>query len=668
MAARTTRTTALFVSACLLTATAAAQTAPPELTRQQRALLQTLVTAVDEARSEPAPVDHTWLTHVLRASDGSHYVAFSVTPPAGALPDKPVVLYVRLATATGVAATTSRERSVVKEWLAGSRVDPRLLPRRGGIAIGDMPPMGAGAVGVRGTASVGSPDLQVIDLERQRSRQRREEEERRRKAELEGMAAANLDRLPFEDFEIGATSLSADGTRAIQRALTAGPGAYDLYVAWVDASVPPATAQPQVARRSLRLGPALATEFGLSSVIVADGIATRAAPLGPLEQRARPYTIGLTEIVPARDTVFTPAERLAVAFQIVNPTPTATGKPDVHVNLRIVRLVGAREEPVAVLSPLTYDASTLPPDFDARLKHPLIAALAAPLATIPRGQYRLVITAEDRVSATVVATGADFTVIGTPASLLAEAPPLAPRFQPDAALAPTVMATLMGWLSPSAASPPLARAIASARGGRFAELLVADAVPAAEEGVRAALTGIALLSLGDTGAAGQFERALQAGAAPAPVEFLMGAARALQRRDADAMAAWQRAAEAGLPRDLVAPLVAAAHLRLRDYPGATAAISGDLTGRDRAWLRVYTATRIAAGRHDEAIAAAEALLAQAPEDAEARWLLLHALYADLVRGNRDRRSRVGAEAQRYIDTKGAHSALAREWLAIASRP
>jgi len=323
---------------------------------------------------------------------------------------------------------------------------------------------------------------------------------------------------------------------------------------------------------------------------------------------------------------------------------------------------------VAALSPLTYDASTLPPDFDLRLRHPLIAALAAPLATIPRGQYRLVITAEDRVSATVVATGADFTVVGTPASLLAEAPPLAPRFQPDAALRPALMAALMDRLSPSTTSPPLARAIESARGGRFAELLVADSVPPAEEGMRAALTGIALLSLGDTGAAGQFERALQAGAAPAAGEFLLGAARALHRRDADAMAAWRRAAEAGLPRDLVAPFIAAAHLRLRDYPSATAAMNGELAGRDLAWLRVYTATRIAAARHDEAIAAAEALLAQAPEDADARWLLLHALYADLVRGNHGRRTRVGAEAQRYIDAKGAHSALAREWLAIASRP
>ena len=93
----------------------------------------------------------------MRASDGSHYVAFSVEPPgAMKLPAGPVVLYVRLATATPGAVTTVSERSAIREWLAGQRVDPRMLPGRG-IAIGEMPAFGAGAIGVRGsTPSTGS--------------------------------------------------------------------------------------------------------------------------------------------------------------------------------------------------------------------------------------------------------------------------------------------------------------------------------------------------------------------------------------------------------------------------------------------------------------------------------------------------------------------------------
>ena len=297
----------------------------------------------------------------------------------------------RLATrSTG--ASSIAQRSVISEWLRGVRVDPRLLPQRRGIAIGDMPVMGAGSIGSRATASVGSADLQLMQLERDRARERRDSEARQRRDALEGGDAGQSPIFPFEDFEIGPAAAFADGTRAIQRALTAGPGSYDLLIAWVDAAAAPQKAQFHVARRSIQLAPA-AAEFGLSSVIVADRIGVRAAPFSPIEQRAHPYTIGLTDVVAARDTVFTPAEQLAVAFQIINAAPSPSGKPDVHVNMRIVR-AGSRGQVVAMLSPLTYDASTLPPDFDVRLGHPVIAAMAAPLdchrrrPTPPAGRSR----------------------------------------------------------------------------------------------------------------------------------------------------------------------------------------------------------------------------------------------------------------------------------------
>ena len=48
---------------------------PPKLTKAQRALLETLVTAVDQRAGAP-PVQEAaptiWQTHRLRASDGSH--------------------------------------------------------------------------------------------------------------------------------------------------------------------------------------------------------------------------------------------------------------------------------------------------------------------------------------------------------------------------------------------------------------------------------------------------------------------------------------------------------------------------------------------------------------------------------------------------------------------
>ena len=654
----TIRLAALIVTGCLCAAGISAQ-APLQLSRQQRDLLQGLVAAVDRAATAPAQPEHHWLTHVLRASDGSHYVAVSVSPPAQTLPATPIMLYMRLATAPVLGETPIAERSIVREWLQGSRVDPRMLPQRRGVAIGDMPPMGAGAIGVRGTAAVGSTDLQAMALERERSRQRREEEEKRRREELEGNIVRNPDRLPFEDFDIGSAASFADGTRAIQRALTAGPGRYDLTLAWVDASQPASKAVYHVARHSLQLGPA-ATEFGLSSIIVADGISVRAAPYDALQQRAHPYAIGLTDIMPARDAIFTPSQQIAVAFQIVNPTSAPSGKPDIRINPRITRLIGTREETVATLSPLAFDAATLPAEFDVRLGHPLIGAFAASLATIPRGDYRLLLTAEDRVGSGVVAARAEFTVVGTPESLLAEAPPLAGSFQPAAVFEKPMIDDVLDRLAAGNLSPALTRALDSARAGRFADLLVADAVPDSEQGTRAALSGLALLSLANPSALVEFQRALQLRAPIAAVEVLIGAARAIGGRDAEAIAAWQAARQAGFPRPTIDRLIAEAYLRQKDFARAAAAL--DARPSDSKALATFAATRIAAKRPAEAVAALEILLAQRPDDVQAQWLLLHALYGQFVSGDRSVAARLRAEAQRYVSERGPHAALASEWL------
>ena len=631
------------------------------LSRQQRQLLEGLITAVDAGRVEPI-ADDRWLLHVLRASDGAHYVAVSLSPDS-TLPEGPIVLYVRLATADPAPAAV--ERSVLREWLSGARVDPRLLPQRRRVAIGDMPAMGAGAVGARGASSVGSSDLQAMDLERRRSRQRRDEEEKQRRAALEGTGAGVTDRLPFEDFDIGAVARLPDGGRAIERALTAGPGFYDLFIAWVDASQPAANAHYHVARRSLQLAPA-APEFGLSTIVLADAVTTLTTPFDAIAQRAHPYALGATEIRPARDTRLTPAENIAVAFQVINPAPGPSGTPDVRITPRIVRMNGAREEPVAALSALAYDQTTLPADFDIRLGHPLIAALAAPLATIPRGTYRLVITAEDRIASTVAAATVPFTVVGTPESLLNEAPPLGTRFLAKEAIEQPALDEVLTRLG-SAPSPALARAVAAARAGRFADLLVTDAVAESEQGARAMLTGLALLSLGNPSAIADLQRAELARAPAAPTQFLLGSARALTGRDTEAVAAWEAARHAGMPAVVTNRLIAGAHLRRRDYPAAAAALPTRPADPDG--IRVFAATRIATGQPREAVSALDELLTEHPQhrgDDAARWLLVHALYAQFVAGDRSVTERVRTEARRYVDAKGAHAPLAAEWLRVVA--
>jgi hypothetical protein len=77
---------------------------------------------------------------------------------------------------------------------------------------------------------------------------------------------------------------------------------------------------------------------------------------------------------------------LALLVQVVNPSGSATGKPDVSVVFRIARLTGNRSEAVGTLAVQRYDASRLPVDFDVARGHPLFAAARASLAKWQRAR------------------------------------------------------------------------------------------------------------------------------------------------------------------------------------------------------------------------------------------------------------------------------------------
>ena len=108
----------LIVAALLLflSCDATAQNAP-KLSKAQRALLEALVTAVDQAQASGVAAPATWQSHVLRASDGSHYVALRATVLDVPVPVGGAMLYVRLAARRSDEPRAAAERSAVKEWL-----------------------------------------------------------------------------------------------------------------------------------------------------------------------------------------------------------------------------------------------------------------------------------------------------------------------------------------------------------------------------------------------------------------------------------------------------------------------------------------------------------------------------------------------------------------------
>jgi hypothetical protein len=654
--------TALLVFGCLC-ATAAAQT--PSLSRPQRELLTAMVNAVDAASTAPESADASLRTHVLRASDGSHYVAFSLTPSsATSMPPGVKALYIRLATVPATIPAQRAERSVIRDWLAGMQnVLPPIIANRG-IALGDMPIMGATgniANPARAPMNAQTADLAAMDLERRRARERQEQREKQRRAELEGRAAMTSDTLPFEDFD-----LNAARSPVIQRALTAGPGDYFLYTAWADPSSP----QPavHVIKKRLVLPAATTTELTIGSPILADGIQIRTAPYKPAEQASHPYAIGLTEIVPAADALFTDTENMSVVFQVINARHADSGKPDVDVVFQVVRVVNSQEQAVAALTPQNYSERNLPAEFDLRAGHPLFATVSAPLSTLRRGSYRLKILVTDRIAGHTATADTDFSVAATALSLLREAPPLGLPFQREPILSADVLPNVLAALRPASPSPALRRAFDLAAAARFVDLMVEEPVPDAEEALRAALRGLAMFAVGDASAAVQFQRAQLLGAPPGITRFLSGAARAQQARDADAIAAWQEALKSGAPQSLVAPYLLDAYVRRNDIVRAAALLT-EIKNAPATWSRSRAAILIATQKESEAIALLEARLAATPADLDAQWLLLQSLFARLARETNTPaaiRERFTTLARAYIDAKGINAALAQDWLTAIS--
>ncbi len=643
----------------------------PNLTRAQRSALQSLIAAVDTPAHGPDTPGIEWSTHVLRASDGSHYVAFSLVTPPGLMVNRPVVLYVRLSTRRDEGATSVVERSAVAEWLAGQRSTPLRAER--GIAFGEMPIYGAGAIASRGATTV-SQSLALLEMERERARERREERERERKAALEGEGMrASRPLLPFEDFDVNAVAIADAGAAIIRRSLTAGPGDYVLTIGWSDPAAKDPASTVQVFRRSLSLPIASTSEFRLSSVILADRVGMRETALRADEQSRQPYSIGTTEIVPSRDTVLTTDEQLALVVQVINARPAPNGKPDVAVGFRLSRTTANGEEHVGILNPQIYNQVTLPPDFDVIKGHPIFAAVEVPLRTFKRGTYRLRIGADDRLAGVSATTDATFSVVSTPASLLHEAPPLVPPFRRDALLAANVVEAIVGSLRPTQPSVGLTRALEAARQGRFVALVAEDDIPPDEQGVRAVLRALALYALGDssTAIAVPLRRAQQLSAPAGAINVLLGASRALEANDRDAVASWQSAIEAGVDERALRPLLLDAYLRQGDGRRATDLGAAALAASpaDATLIGRVAAAHLAAGQAPAALALLDPRLQEHPEDSEALWLALHALFTGFVKGDGPGADPAGRErlksiARQYVAAKGRHAALAAEWASV----
>jgi hypothetical protein len=219
----------------------------------------------------------------------------------------------------------------------------------------------------------------------------------------------------FEDAYF--TDLRGGGAAGQLPKLTRGfwvpPGAYDVYVALRERPVGGTAADAPVRVAILKQDVVVpnyhADELQTSSVIVADKIEALSAVVPPEAMKERPYVLGESEITPAADLKFKKTEELQVVFQIYG-AKAVDKKPDVQVEYVFYRRDASGEKPFNKTAPQVFNATSLPPGFDADMGHQLQTGQGVPLQSFDEGDYRLEIKVTDNKAQKSVTRDVLFTV------------------------------------------------------------------------------------------------------------------------------------------------------------------------------------------------------------------------------------------------------------------
>ncbi len=433
------------------------------------------------------PTMHRGSTHVLRASDGSHYVAFSVAPPPSTAAAVRPGRAVRAARdRTRRSRHSAAERSPIREWLAGNQrgaaadvCQPRHRDRRNADhgrrpaawPARREPPMNAQTADLAADGSGAAPA-------RERQEDARTPTPRRARGQGRRHIATPL---PFEDFD-----LARQRARRARHPARADGGPRRLFplpgVGRSGGTEPPTV---RVIKKRLTL-PAGHARRSSRSAASSSRTASRSATAAytPAEQASHPYSIGLTEIVPARDAMLhrrrEPVGRVPGDQRAAHRTAASRMSTS---RSRWCASSMASEQPVAALTPQNYSDKNLPGGLrfaprPSAVRHGERAAGDAQARSVSAEDPRQRPRRRPHRNA-----DADFTVDRPPRCRCSrEAPPLGAavpaRIDPRSADAlPAILAALR----PAAPSPALQRAFDLAGAGRFVELMVEEPVPAAEE-------------------------------------------------------------------------------------------------------------------------------------------------------------------------------------------
>jgi hypothetical protein len=200
----------------------------------------------------------------------------------------------------------------------------------------------------------------------------------------------------------------------VPRALELPPGDYTLYVAMRerqsrDKKQPTKTV---VLAHPLTV-PDLNKSLTTSSVILAKSLDPAPEQLTGQQQLEQPFTISGYRIVPAFNSSLSQAGELLFVFFIYNEGVAASGKPDLDVDYHFYR--SNEEKPFTRLATQSFNATTLPGQFDLNVGHQVFVGQGIPLKsaqmTFAPGDYRLEIKITDKTNGQTVTQNVPFTVV-----------------------------------------------------------------------------------------------------------------------------------------------------------------------------------------------------------------------------------------------------------------
>ncbi|MFN8062012.1 MAG: hypothetical protein U0Q12_22865 [Vicinamibacterales bacterium] len=337
-----------------------------------------------------SPVDLSWRNHFLKADKKRTYVPFSVTVDAKKLPSTSVAAYLR------VVPRGDRPDVPRASGNASFAFEDYYVTELRSVVTAPPPPIGAAAPP---PPVVATPVVKTGPQEVRLTR---------------AFAVPAGDYDVYVGFYPRMSMLGAIADTP-EKGGVAATGAQPPKTPPVkdDKNGPTGTLTAYVLHQVLSVPDFWTDELTTSSIVVADRLDALAVPPPVDAQRERPYIVGAAELVPAADNQLKKTEQLTVFFQIYNPVLDDNRKPDVSVDYVFERNEAGEEKTFNRIPAQSFNARTLPLNFDISAGHQLSAGWSVPLSSFPVGDYRLAITVTDKKSGRQISRDVQFTVVGT---------------------------------------------------------------------------------------------------------------------------------------------------------------------------------------------------------------------------------------------------------------